>query len=374
MTAKPSPIGLDRQALAEAMSAVMSGRAWRGELPFDLSHRGRVKTYALEVNGSWDQEAALDRAARWAGSLGFASAPTEDRALGVAWGNGVSLFIDVLDPRFWLIHTTSAASQVQRLIRRTVWASRDLDSCWFPRDFLQGLQTEGAPLWFKSDFQGDALLPTTGVAARTLRVRLEGDEADALFRVLVADERYRHAAALTSVATRLSNDALGRNVELAHYRGRFVTLGDSFEMHVGFVSQAIQRYREIVDGIERRYRFSWKGSESEGATFDGEVLTIRLGQPIRDLDRFLDGLFSCRDPFRLWAVPRSISEYFVEVEAVDLHIGERFRMEIGPDNLRLLLPSSVCGNTVLRLLTNLQHGFDATVESGIPLGSVISDG
>jgi hypothetical protein len=365
MTTRPSPVALDRQALAEAMSAVMSGHRWRGELPFDPG-RGRVKTYALEVNSGADQEQALDRAAQWASALGFTSAPTEDRALALAWGNGVGLFIDVLDPRFWLIHTTSAAGEVQRLIRRTVWASRDLDSCWFPSDFLRDLQRQGAPLWFKSDFEGDALLPTAGVPARKLRVKLEGDEADGLFGVLLADDRYRRAAALTSVATRLSDPDLGRIEELAHYRGRFVTLGDSFEMHVGFVSGAIERYRQLVETIERRFRFAWEGSESGGAMFEGEVLTIRLGQPIRDLDRFLDGLFSCRDPFRLWAVPGKVSESFVEAEVVDLHIGERFRMEITPDRLRLLLRSSVCGNTVLRLLANLQHRFDATVATDMP--------
>ena len=218
-------------------------------------------------------------------------------------------------------------------------------------------------MWFKSDFEGDDLLPTVGVRARRLRVKLEGDEADQAFAELSGIERYRHATALTSVATRISAPKLGRVDELAHYRGRFVTLGDSFELHVGFVSGAILRYREMVQSIESRFRFAWEGSEERGVTFDGEVLSVDLGRPLADLDRFLDGLFSCRDPFRLWAVPRMVSEWFVEAEVVDLHIGERFRMEITPDRLRLLLPSAVCGNTVLRLIANLQHRFDATVGS-----------
>ena len=54
------------------------------------------------------------------------------------------------------------------------------------------------------------------------------------------------------------------------------------------------------------------------------------------MDRFLAGLFSCRDPFRLWSVPRYVTPTFVESEVVDLHVGRQFRLDIFAEGKPLL--------------------------------------
>ena len=48
---------------------------------------------------------------------------------------------------------------------------------------------------------------------------------------------------------------------------------------------------------------------------------------------------------------------------MDLHVAQRFRMDISTDQIRVYLPSSACGNTVLRLVTNLQHRYNATIKT-----------
>ena len=152
--------------------------------------------------------------------------------------------------------------------------------------------------------------------------------------------------------------------EAAHYQGRFVARGDSFEVHLGFVSQAVGQYAESVRKLEDEFQIKWSGSPQEGATFSGRVLTMSFGRPIADLDHFVAGLFSCKDPFRLWAVPQFLGKDFVAAEAVDLHIGEQIRLDISPTWLRLYLPEGACGNTIARLFANLQHRYDATIDAG----------
>ena len=93
------------------------------------------------------------------------------------------------------------------------------------------------------------------------------------------------------------------------------------------------------------------------------VVEIALTRPITHMDHFLDGLFSCREPFRLWAVPRYVTPSLVEAEVVDLHVGRQFRMDIFTDGLRVYLPSDTCGNTLFRLLANLQHRYDAAASA-----------
>lgn len=363
MTAVPS-VQIDREGIAGLLSAAMSGQ--RGEpdrLPFEL-RAGEVKSYALEVNSGHEEPNPLDAVAALGSSLGLSMSRTDDPALALLWDDSVGLFVDVLDPRFWLIHTAAPAGIVQGQLRRAVWSSRGIDWCWFPWQFLRGLQGAGEPRWFKSEFRGDELLPLEGVRARRLRVQLEGDSADELLDQLVGDERYRLSTALSGVALRMRDPDLGVVDEAAHYQGRFAARGAAFELHLGFMASAVQAYAQAVRHIERHFSIGWEGSEQTGFGFEGHVLEIRFGRRIDDLGRFLTGLFSCRDPFRLWAVPRLVNDQFAEAEVVDLHVGQQFRMDITPEWLRVYLSTGVCGNTVVRLVTNLQRRYDAAVVAG----------
>lgn len=291
---------------------------------------------------------------------GLAVAPTADPALAVAFDAQRVLFVDVLDPRFWLVHTASSARAARSSLRNMIWKSCQVDWCWFPSSFLRALQGDARARWFTADFRGAALLPESGLTDRRLRVQLEGDGATDLFDDLLANEKYRRAAALSAVGVEVEDD--GRVLaEVAERQGRFAPRGGTFEGHVGFVAQAVNRYRALVESVENGYQLAWSGDEDSGLRVDGGVLTFELGRPIDDFERFLGGLFSCRDPFRLWAVPRRYGDDFATAEVVDLHIGERFSMDIARTYLRVYLTPGVCGNTALRLLTNLQHGYDATV-------------
>ena len=50
-----------------------------------------------------------------------------------------------------------------------------------------------------------------------------------------------------------------------------------------------------------------------------------------------------------------------ELEAVDLHVGGLLRVDVGEQWLRVYLPQGGCGNSVVRLVSNLQHRFDASL-------------
>jgi hypothetical protein len=41
-----------------------------------------------------------------------------------------------------------------------------------------------------------------------------------------------------------------------------------------------------------------------------------------------------------------------------MHNGDQFSIELTPDWMRLYLYEEACGNTVLRIFTNLQHYYD----------------
>lgn len=350
-------LDIDRQGLSNLLGPYLAGGKAASDADRHLvAAAGTIKTYTVESDGS---EPAGELLARAFHPLGAEVAETADGELWVVLGERLTLFVDTLDPRFWIVHTASSSAQARQALRRWLWDTTRFDSCWFTQDFLRTVQAEGQPRWFKADFRGEGYLPDSGVADRRLRVQLEGDGADGLFDLLRGSERYRTAAALAAVGFTVG-DTDGDVEEITRWDGSFVARGRSFETHVGHVASTIDRYRREVERIEDRHRLHWAQSEVGAVRFDGDVATIGLDRPIRDLDQLLAGLFSCRDPFRLWAVPQKHSGDFASAEVVDLHIGEVFSMDIGLDYVRVYLSDAACGNTVMRLVANLQRHYDAT--------------
>lgn len=69
-------------------------------------------------------------------------------------------------------------------------------------------------------------------------------------------------------------------------------------------------------------------------------------------------LFNAKEPFRLWGVPERVPEGWY-ADAVDLHVGHPLRMDVLRDRIRVILEPETCGNTLARLLVNLQQRLDA---------------
>ncbi len=68
-----------------------------------------------------------------------------------------------------------------------------------------------------------------------------------------------------------------------------------------------------------------------------------------------------RGPLRLWGNPISLGERKVHVYGLDLHLWQRLYMELTPQRFLFILPHGTCGNTVHRLMTNLQRFVDPAV-------------
>lgn len=349
---------LNRQDVTDVFTGLMRGDADVDLGPGFAMPRGTLKTYAVEAAGATDPASALDLLHRTAQTMSARVATTRDETVALLATERSHFVVDTLDPRFWLLHTTSSARESHRFLRRLVWSQHRIDRCWFTWDFLLGLKGDDDAQWFKSDFEGRHLLPQDGVPARKLRLQLEGENVDELYGRLVALADYRNATALTALATRIRG-ATGNVHEFAHYSGRFVANGNSFHPHATFVARALDRYRRVVERVEATCSIGADAKEAGGYQLTGRPLTITFDRPVADMDYFLAGLFSCREPFRLWGIPREVATDVYEAQVVDLHIGATFSMSISRKCITLALPRETCGNTALRLLTNLQHQFDA---------------
>jgi hypothetical protein len=286
---------------------------------------------------------------------------TDDAYLFRAFVNGSAFWVDQLDERFWSFHTDMPMRQAFVFLRDRVEARRDLDWMWLPSDHLRHLWPGASSRRVRTDFQGHGLLGDSA-AAQDLTVQLSGHDADALLDYISQNPHYRSAVSFDSVQTRLTDPDFGWVNEGVNRMGRFAVSGDSLEFHLQFVRSVVRRYSLLVTLCEQK-AVSWASFDETGGAggrLEGGPITIQFSRRIEDAPAFLDELFSARRPFRLWGTPQSRNG-FAEVEAVDLHVGQRLRMDVADTWMRVYLEAGHCGNTVARLVSNLQHRFDGAL-------------
>lgn len=106
----------------------------------------------------------------------------------------------------------------------------------------------------------------------------------------------------------------------------------------------------------------------EGVTLTGAPITLVFDPPLPlpTFQNFITTTFERgQGPFRLWGNPIHLSEQKVHVCGIDLHLWKRIYLEITPRQMLVVLPHGTCGNTIHRLVTNVQRYLDPTVETFI---------
>jgi hypothetical protein len=270
------------------------------------------------------------------------------------------LAVDCLDSRFWQVHSTSAKDKVDRLLQRMLTNTTQLDSAWIPRDLLR--EVDGTHRWLKSSFDGEDLLGPNA-PARKWRARFEGDAPDDLLDILSQQDQYARASALEAIGSTVTEEGIGSAQVTADWRGSFIIGQGDFNAGASVVARAADRYATFVTDLEQRHqlRFVGDAGAESGITLDGDVAALWFDDPIDSVELLVDGLFAAKAPFRLWAVPRQVDTHEWEANAIDLHVGQPLRLEISPYRVRVVLTETTCGNTLARLLTNLQQHLDARV-------------
>ncbi len=289
---------------------------------------------------------------------------TEDAYLFRLWVPDAQncFWVDQLNERFWSFHTNMPVALANRYLKLHVGTRRDLDWVWLPSDHLRTVWPDTRTRGVRSKFEGSQLLGGSG-AFDDVRLKLNGRSADEFLDYLYKNPHIRAAVPFDGVEVALDDPELGQVNEAVDRMGRFAVSGNSLEFHIQFVETVVSRYRRLVELCEQK-AIGWTSFDREVAESGGQMagapIVIRFSRVIQDIEQFVDNLFSSREPFRLWGVPR-MQDGIVEVEAVDLHVGQCLRIDVGEQWMRLYLTKDSCGNSVARLASNLQHRFDAAL-------------
>lgn len=294
-------------------------------------------------------------------------------------------WVDRLEARFWVFHTIAPSTAAAAWLRDRVESRRDTDWMWLPSAHLRYIAPDALPRRVRTEFDGERLVSSDD-AAHDLKVQLSGSHAERLLDRIADLPEYRSAVSFNTIEVDIEDPELGSLRESVRRWGAFAAHGEQFTHHAQFVQLVIGRYARLIESIEAlALRFeplremntspleadsnsstttttasSLQDEDLGGASFAGMPIGIRFSRSIFDLPSFCEELFSSRAPFRLWGQP-VVTEDHASVEAVDLHVGQRISLELGRDWMRVYLHAGSCGNTVARLISNLQTRFDGAL-------------
>lgn len=275
---------------------------------------GGLRTYALEADGGFPDR--FD-----AGGMRFRTAGTGldgVRVLRVeGGGDPCEFFLDSRDGRLFLLHAGGGPGCAQRALGALVAdTGHAFDRAWFHSGMLGR---------FRGIAGGAAAAPGAGgEAAGAPQGRAPG-----------------HGPARGGV------DASG-----CFAAGRGASAGD----HLDAVGACMDEYSRAIRGVEdERIGICDDGG---GEAIEGSPFHFKIPGRMGGLDALVSGLFDSRPPFMLWGLKTKIRDGYVKVFAVDLHTGAPLDFEITAGWMRVYLFKRCCGNTILRLLANLQarHG------------------
>jgi len=155
-----------------------------------------------------------------------------------------------------------------------------------------------------------------------------------------------------------------------YYDGRVTNKSDSFAEHRATLSYVLSLYRRSTESAEKSL---WMSTDPSGEScvehykLHGAPVVMRFGTRLSDavFERWMKRLVAKRGRFRIWGNPISVGPHHYHIYGVDRHLWQPVYLELSPEHLVAILPKGTCGNTVHRLVSNIQRFVDPAVETWI---------
>lgn len=281
----------------------------------------------------------------------------------------ITFYIDASDARFWLIHSMDKSKLIDPLIEKIAIGNQDLDRAWIPVQLLENTTKLGSLRGLGLDYDRrkipDIDFETPKAPVESLKMQLWGNRSSKVLQILREEGAFPHETTLSKVKVKFwvdTNNSSDFSIDDIKYDGKITARGTSFQSHITLVSDLFRKYSGKIKEIEQQLSISFE-EEQQRISISGSPINIIFENPISDLDLFCESVFSSSNPFRLWGVPIKLNEKYVRVSGIDLHVGKRIDFEITPEFMRIYLPSESCGNSIVRIFTNLQHYYDAKIDA-----------
>lgn len=217
--------------------------------------------------------------------------------------------------------------------------------------------------FFESRFDEDENITNYGIGSTRITITERLDQIKKILPKL--QDVYHPFYALSQ----LRFPSSGQGGHDLYFYGKLTNRSNDFKDHKRHVDYVIEFYERTTEQIEK---ITWHGVEktkiaknSEGNYLVGAPVVFKFSEPLvkEVFDNFINSTFRNRfNKFRLWGNPIFRGEKKVHVYALDRHLWQPLFMEITDEKIVVMVPQGTCGNTIHRLVTNIQQYLDSNVE------------
>lgn len=406
--------------LSEAKSrddawSILDGFAYEGRegIERQRTRKPLVKSYILET--SPDENAQPDLSAIFSGrhatltkideTLYRIDSPKMEDSLG---------FLETFQ-RHPVIYTPHETKDMDPWVKKLILETKELDSLWLSGKAFQSFQNtifatspghrygrlvfehrsifEQEMTTLSASPEADPDEPEEFESADEAEDELNDNDEDDAFQE-TRSTKFSVMDRLSHLATKLSSlqqlyspfysisqlrfPAAGRGGHDFYHWGKATNRSDSFLDHRQHVQHVLDVYRASTTRAERSlWGFEEKNivrTQGETHVVIGAPVFFRFSEPLSQttFDSFITHVFKRRaNKFRLWGNPINLGPRKVHVYGLDRHLWQPIHLDITHEGIVALVPRGTCGNSIHRLVTNIQQFLDPKVV--VSIGDVSYD-
>lgn len=295
--------------------------------------------------------------------------------------------LEALDDRHPVIHTTMQADESNKWTRKVVDNNPWLDRLWLSSPILFELwnhvqRTTPPDRYVRLGFDHEAHYETLdpeesyldsddssheeedGVQGLTERRKSKVSITERLLTLKKKLEELINLYDPLHSLVQLQVPSGGRGGHLFYHDGRVTNRSDSFLEHRAALKLVLRLYRNITEHAETQLWVNATETDTDAYYMCGSPVTIQFSNPLTSttFDRFVDlGLKRRTSRFRIGGYITRHGPTKIHMSAIDRHLWQPLLLELTSKQLLAVLPNGTCGNTIHRLVTNVQRSLDPKV-------------
>lgn len=294
--------------------------------------------------------------------------------------------------RYWLLHSTSYTKDIDKLLQREISQISQLDRLWLSGQYFLSLWNDivvpqSPDRIIRMKFETEARFE--GFEGEDIYSRSEEDEGEESLLDIEDEIKERKVSVMTITDTARKVDQFLPNLQRAYSAfksikmlrlpaskrggyefwswGKVTHRASSFREGRDYILTVTKIYSVLTEMIEK---IMWLDFETvnlpdgSGYRITGSPLIINFNSPLSlaTFKSVVDITFEQgKGPLRLWGNPLWLNDRKVHVYGVDLHLWQQIFLEFTPKHIIAILPKGTCGNTVNRLVTNVQSYIDPDI-------------
>jgi len=263
------------------------------------------------------------------------------------------VYVDDSDNRLWVIHHGKMNEKMQRFIFNAFSNSRLQDKIYLSHHEMSELLKMNAMhcnavrIGFDQFFSKAS--PDPSLDDMTFELHLHAKSWQLIVNAIGQLNSVKLPINLLSMNIELENEDGSMITDVLSHDGSLVMQGEgNVRQHLDLVERIKSRYREKIKTIE-----DW---EVDWIDASGGLFALKFDVEV-DPIKFVDVLNERKAEFKIFAFQMYEENDSMMYVAIDLHFGDQFYFQAFPQKMILNLSRKCCGNTILRLLVNLQRHF-----------------